>query len=128
MVMGLGERSVCLSLWGTGILVLQEHESTGRQSVCSGASPGQNRNQACALIFEMPMVLPPPPPSPKFLLWVKMKFAEGQICLGQFWYTNFWVPDPPPPPLSSTHRPDRNGERLTTNHQEVWGKMKEFSR
>ena len=35
----------------------------------------------------------PPPP------WIRFhngKFAKGNVCLGHFWYTNFWVPDPPP--------------------------------
>ena len=26
----------------------------------------------------------------------KMKFTKGNIELGQFWYTAFWVLDPPP--------------------------------
>ena len=30
--------------------------------------------------------------------WEKMKFTEGNIDLDHFWYTNFWVPEPPPPP------------------------------
>ena len=27
--------------------------------------------------------------------WEKTKFAIGAILLGHFWYTNFWVPNPP---------------------------------
>ena len=28
----------------------------------------------------------------------KMKFREGNLDLGYFWYTNFWFQNPPPPP------------------------------
>ena len=28
----------------------------------------------------------------------KTKFTKGKTWLGHFWCTNFWVPDPPPPP------------------------------
>ena len=31
-----------------------------------------------------------------------MKFAVGKIRSGHFWYTNFWVPDPAPPPPPRT--------------------------
>ena len=46
----------------------------------------------------------PPPPRTQISLWERMKFTEGIIGLGHFWYTNFWVPDPPPS-LSDTPLP-----------------------
>ena len=41
---------------------------------------------------------PPPPPGPRFHNWENLKFEKGNIDLGYFLYTNFWVLDPPPPP------------------------------
>ena len=32
--------------------------------------------------------------------WERMKFTKGNIDLGYFWYTKFWVPDPLPSPSS----------------------------
>ena len=36
-----------------------------------------------------------------------MSFTKGQISLGRFWYTKFWVPDtrPAPPNTTLEHRP-----------------------
>ena len=42
----------------------------------------------------------PRPPGPIFHSGKKMKFTKGNIDLGYFWYTNFWVPSPLPSPLS----------------------------
>ena len=42
-----------------------------------------------------------PPPGPRCHVGKKMKFTKGNVDLGHFWYTNFWVPDPLPPLLSS---------------------------
>ena len=40
-----------------------------------------------------------PPPRSRISLREKMKFSKGNIDLGDFWYTNFWIP---PPPFSKT--------------------------
>ena len=47
----------------------------------------------------------PPPPDPppnqtKLTIVGKTKFAIGKILSGDFWCTNFWVPDPRSPPSS----------------------------
>ena len=43
---------------------------------------------------------PPPPLDPpsqtQISQWEQMKFTRGNIDLGHFLFTNFWVPDPPP--------------------------------
>ena len=31
--------------------------------------------------------------------WGELKFTKGHSDLGQFWYTNFWLPDRPAPPF-----------------------------
>ena len=31
-----------------------------------------------------------------------MKFTIGKALSGRFWYTNFWVPDPPSPPSNTS--------------------------
>ena len=46
----------------------------------------------------------PHPPRPKRPSWETTKFTIGNMWLGHFWCTNFWVPDPPPP-LSNTSLP-----------------------
>ena len=38
----------------------------------------------------------PPPASPQFLEWERMKFTGGQISSGHSWY-NWWVLQTPPP-------------------------------
>ena len=38
-----------------------------------------------------------------------MKFSKGNVDLGQFWYTTFWVPDPPPLLSSNTSLGGRGG-------------------
>ena len=43
-----------------------------------------------------PLDPPPPPPADPDFPGGKLKFTNGNIDLGQFWYTNFWVPDTPP--------------------------------
>ena len=45
---------------------------------------------------------PPPPPRPKGPSSEKTKFTVGRILWG-FWFTNFRVPDPPPPALLSSN-------------------------
>ena len=41
---------------------------------------------------------PPPPPLPQTKLTIVTNETYRWINLaGHFWYTNFWVPDPPPP-------------------------------
>ena len=42
---------------------------------------------------------PPPPLDRDFIVGKKMKFTKGNIDLGYFLSSNFWVPNPPPPPL-----------------------------
>ena len=42
-------------------------------------------------------VPPPPPPWARISWGEDMKFTKENIDLGYFWYTDFRVPDPPPP-------------------------------
>ena len=59
-----------------------------------------------------------PPPSNQISLCEKMKFTIGNINLGYFWYTNFWVQAPPPPPhppLSSGICPGMYGRRTLSS-------------
>ena len=39
----------------------------------------------------------PPPPQTKVTIVGKNEIYRWKIWLGHFKYTNFWVPDPPPP-------------------------------
>ena len=47
-----------------------------------------------------PPPLGPPSPDQSDCGGKKMKHTVGKIWSGHFWYTNFWVPDPPSPPSS----------------------------
>ena len=40
-----------------------------------------------------------PPPQTKVTIAGKNDICKREIWSGQFWYTKFWVPDPPPPSL-----------------------------
>ena len=45
---------------------------------------------------------PPPPPAPppfQTKVTIVEKTEIGKILSGYFWYTNFWVRDPPSPPF-----------------------------
>ena len=37
------------------------------------------------------------PPCPQISQGERMKLTRGNMDLGYLWYTNLWVPDPPPP-------------------------------
>ena len=39
-----------------------------------------------------------PPLQTKVTIAGTTKFKREKISSGHFWYTNFWIPDPPPPP------------------------------
>ena len=45
-----------------------------------------------------------PPPFPKGPSREQTKFTVGKIRSRYFWYTHFWVPDPPPPLLMLARR------------------------
>ena len=65
------------------------------------------RNTACACFFFPDEAPPPPVPPPPPPLQTKVIAGKNEICirkiwLGHFWYTIFWVPDPPHPPLCTS--------------------------
>ena len=57
----------------------------------------------------LPLPWAPSPPRTQISLWEEVKF-KGNIDLGSFWYTKLWVPDPPPPFLSSNTAGDIHGQ------------------
>ena len=57
---------------------------------------------------------------PKGPSWEKRGFTVGKIWLGHFWYTNVWVPDPPPPPQDPSAR-GHTGTAASPSHQRLGG-------
>ena len=52
---------------------------------------------------------PPPPPSRSDHHEKQTKFNIGKIWSDHFWYTNFWVTDPPSSPPPPPHSPGLHG-------------------